>query len=185
VKRIASALACCLSGIAIAQAAAPAVGEGAGWTGATKPNDVIKARQELMGHIEMLMEPIDTITVRPVGDVARLHQNAEVIAAMLGAVPHLFPPTTNRYDPKAALPETLALAPIWSDFPTFYRLAGAAVEAAEGMAAAQGAPALRAASLKLRGSCDACHALFLRKYVAPTVQESDRQFDFDAALRRK
>jgi cytochrome c556 len=184
VGRIAGVLACCLAGIGITWAAAPVVGQGAGWTGATNSKDVIKARQELMEHIELLMEPIDTITVRPVGDIARLHQNAEVIAAMLGAVPHLFPPTTNRYDPKAALPETLALAPIWSDFPTFYRLAGAAVEAAEGMAAAQGTTALRAASLKLRGSCDTCHALFLRKYVPPRVQESDRQFDFDAALKR-
>jgi cytochrome c556 len=182
---MALAMACCLAAIGIAQGATPAVGQGAGWTGATNPKDVIKARQELMEHIELLMEPIDTITVRPVGDVVRLHQNAEVIAAMLGAVPHLFPPTTNRYDPKVALPETLALAPIWSDFPTFYRLAGAAVDAAEAMARTEGTPALRAASLKLRGSCDACHALFLRKYVPPQVQESDRQFDFDAALKRK
>ncbi len=182
---MALAMACCLAVGGIAQGAALAVGQGAGWTGATDPKAVIKARQELMEHIELLMEPIDTITVRPVGDVARLHQNAEVIAAMLGAVPHLFPPTTNRYDPKAALPETLALAPIWSDFPTFYRLADAAVDAAEAMARAEGTPALRAASLKLRGSCDACHALFLRKYVSPQVQESDRQFDFDAALKRK
>jgi hypothetical protein len=33
---------------------------GQGWTGITRPKDVIAARQELMEHIQLLMEPIDT-----------------------------------------------------------------------------------------------------------------------------
>ena len=156
-----------------------------GWTGLSNPKDVITARQELMEHIELLMEPIDTITIRPVKDVERLHTNAEVIGAMLTAVPHLFPPTTNRYDPKSFQPETLALATVWQDFPTFYRLADLAAKAAGEMAVAQGTPGLRAASRKLRGSCDACHAVFLRKYVPPKVLDSDLKFDFDAAIGRK
>ena len=48
--------------MALAADAAP--GNGQGWTGITKPKDVIAARQELMEHIEELMEPIDTITVK-------------------------------------------------------------------------------------------------------------------------
>jgi cytochrome c556 len=146
---------------------------------------VIAAREELMKQIELLMQPIDTITVEPVTDVQRLHSNAEVIGAMLLAVPHLFPPTTNLYDPKVQQPETLALPAIWRDFPSFYALAGAAAKAAESMSTAKGTGPLRAASLKLRASCDACHALFLRKYEGPKTLDSDSQFDFDAALGGK
>ena len=158
---------------------------GPGWTGVTHPKELIAARQELMEHIELLMEPIDTLTVRPVQDVERVRVNAEVIGAMLLAVPHLFPPTTNRFDPKAAQPQTLALPPIWKEFDTFYKLAGIAAKAADTMAEAKGEPALRAASLALRGSCDACHARYLRRYEPPKTKPSDYSFDFDAALPAK
>lgn len=178
----------CAAGFAFSgllAAADPGPTSGLGWTGLSNPKDVITARQELMEHIELLMEPIDTITIRPVKDVARLHTNAEVIGAMLTALPHLFPPTTNRYDPKVLQPETLALPTVWQDFPTFYRLAGMAAKAAEEMAVAEGTSGLRAASRKLRGSCDACHAVFLRKYLPPKVLDSDYNFDFGAAIGRK
>lgn len=170
----------------IAPRTAPPPGD-ASWTGLSNPKAVIHARAELMGHIEELMEPIDTITIQtgPVKDVDRLHQSAEVIGAMLGALPHLFPPTTNLYDPKATEPATLALPAIWMDFDSFYRLADAAAKAADGMAQAQGDDALRDASRALRSSCDGCHALFLRKYLPPVVLESDRSFDFDAALGKR
>ena len=138
-----------------------------------------------MEHIEELMEPIDTIQVSENVDVDRLHAAAEPIAAMLLAVPHLFPPTTNRYDPKVLMPVTLALPSIWKDFGTFYTLAAAAARAAEVMATAQGKEPLRTASRQLRASCDACHVLYLRKYNPPKVQDSDYQFDFDSALRKK
>jgi cytochrome c556 len=165
-------------------AAEPAVGQGPGWTGLTHSKDMITARQELMEHIEILMEPIDLLQVKEARDVDRVHANAETISAMLLAVPHLFAPTTNRYDPKVQMPQTLALPTIWKDFDTFYRLAGAAASTAEAMASAQGAPQLKAASFKLRGSCDACHAIFLRRYEPPKVKDSDVNFDFDKALGR-
>jgi cytochrome c556 len=170
-------------GVALAADATP--GQGPGWTGVTKPKEVIAARQELMEHIELLMEPIDTITVKEGGNVEQLHISAETISAMLLAVPHLFPPTTNLYDPKAEDPATLALPAIWKDFDTFYRLAGAASKAAEEMAETNGKAPLRAASLKLRASCDACHTLFLRKYEPPKVLPSDINFDFDSAIHKK
>jgi cytochrome c556 len=115
----------------------------------------------------------------------QLHRNAAAIADILTAVPHLFPPTTNLYDAKSQTPPTIALPAIWQNFEVFYQLAGAASQAAREMAATNGDQALRAASLKLRGSCDACHALFLRKYVPPKTQASDEQFDFDKALGNK
>ena len=168
---------------ALAVAAVP--GKGEGWTGVTKPREVIIARQELMEHIEELMEPIDTIQVKDTDDLDTLRHNGEVISAMLLALPHLFPPTTNLYDPKAQVPQTLALPPIWKNFDNFYTLATAASKAAAELSETQGKLAMKTASLKLRGSCDACHTLFLRPYVPPKVLDSDLNFDFDSALRKR
>jgi len=172
-----------LTATAFAADATP--GTGPGWTGVTNPKDVITARQELMEHIEELMEPIDTITVKDVTNREQLRISAEVISAMLLAVPHLFPPTTNRFDPKAEQPQTLALPGIWKNFGSFYQLAAAASTAAETMAEAKGDQQLRTASLGLRASCDACHTLYLRPYAPPKVLPSDINFDFDSALRKK
>jgi len=158
---------------------------GPGWTGLTRPADVIAARQELMEHIEILMEPIDTITVKDVTHPDQLRSNAQAISAMLGALPHLFPPTTNLYDPKVQEPKTLALPAIWENFDNFYRLAVAASKSAEAMEETHGKQQLRSASLALRASCDACHTLFLRPYKGPVFLESDYQFDFESALRKK
>jgi cytochrome c556 len=165
--------------------AAPAAAPG--WTGLAKPRDVITARGKLMEGMERLMQPIDTITIQtgPVKIVDLLHRNADTIADMLTAVPHLFPPTTNLYDPKSQTPLTIALPAIWQNFDAFYQLAGAASKAARDMAATKGDKPLRDASLKLRASCDACHALFLRKYEPPKAQSSDEDFDFDKALGNK
>lgn len=165
--------------------AADATPQGPGWTGLTNPKDLINARQELMEHIEILMEPIDTIQVKEVRDPAQLHAAAETISAMLLAVPHLFPPTTNLYDPKVQMPATLALPAIWKNFGTFYQLAAAASSAAQAMTNAEGTGPLRSASARLRASCDACHALYLRPYAPPKVLDSDRKFDFDSVFRKK
>jgi len=167
--------------------AADALTAGPGWTGMTKPKDVIHARGELMEHMEELMRPIDTITVTPgpVKGVDQLHFNAEVVGAILTAVPHLFPPTTNLYDPKSLAPETIALPAIWKNWDSFYQLSLSASKAAEAFAATKGDAALRSASLKLRASCDACHTLYLRKYESPKVKASDAEFDFSSALPAK
>jgi len=167
------------------QGSSPAPRNGPGWTGLTRPQEVINARQELMEHAELLMEPIDTITVKDVTDLDGVRANAATVSAMLLALPHLFPPTTNLYDPKSQMPMTLALPAIWQNFGHFYSLAAQAASAAEAMSETQGKAQLRAASLRLRGSCDACHTLYLRHYDPPKVLDSDRNFDFDAALGKK
>jgi cytochrome c556 len=187
-RRVVTACALALFAIALASlaVAADAVpGQGQGWTGVTMPKAVIAARQEVMEHMEILMKPIDTITVSGVRNVEQLHENAEVLGAILMAVPHLFPPTTNLYDPKVTMPATLALPAIWQNFDSFYSLAAAASKSADTFAVTKGSAQLRAASLKLRASCDACHTLYLRKYESPKVLESDYKFDFESALRRK
>ena len=118
-------------------------------------------------------------------DVEQLRFNAEVVGAMLKAVPHLFPPTTNLYDPKALTPQTIALPAIWQNWDAFYRLAQNSSKAAEEFAQAKGGPAMRAASRRLRASCDACHTPFLRKYEPPKTKASDAEFDFDSVLPPK
>jgi cytochrome c556 len=176
-------LAMSIAGAVIAADSAPLAGSG--WTGLTKPKDVIHARGELMDHMEELMQPIDTITVGPVKNVEQLRFNAQVVGAILTAVPHLFPPTTNLYDSKNLTPETIALPAIWQNWDTFYQLAQSASKAADDFAATKGDAAMRAASRKLRASCDACHVLYLRKYEPPKFRPSDYQFDFDAVFSSK
>lgn len=177
----------CLSDNAPAATPASAPAAAPGWTGLGKPKDIIQARGRLMERMEVLMQPIDTITVQkgPVRNVDVLHQNAETVAAMLTAVPHLFPSSTNLYDPKSQTPATIALPAIWQNFDAFYQLAGAAAKAAGEMATAKGDSGLRAASLKLRASCDACHAPFLRKYEGVKASAADGDFDFDSVLPPK
>jgi cytochrome c556 len=169
----------------VVHAADPAPTGGPGWTGLTQPQQVIVARQEIMEHAEILMEPIDTITVKEVTNADQLRTNAMAIEAMLTAFPHLFPPTTNLFDPKVTEPKTLALPAIWKDFDDFAKLAAAAATAAEAMSETHGKQQLRNASLRLRASCDACHTLFLRPYTGPTFQDSDYKFDFESAIRKK
>jgi cytochrome c556 len=168
-------------------AAAPASTSAAGNTGTSRPKEIILARGKLMERMEVLMQPIDTLTIQKgtVANVELLHQNARTVAAMLAAVPHLFPPSTNLYDPKSATPSTIALPAIWQNFDSFYQLAGAAARAAENMSSAKGDAGLRAASLKLRASCDACHAVFLRKYEGVKTSAADQDFDFNSVLPQK
>ncbi len=156
-----------------------------GWTGLSRPQDVITARQELMEEAEKLMQPIDTTQVKDVTDAGGVRAAAGTVSAMLLALPHLFPPTTNLYDPASQTPATLALPAIWKNFGHFYSLATQAASAAQILSETQGKAQLRAASLRLRGACDACHTLYLRHYDPPKVLDSDRQFDFDAALGLK
>ena len=130
-----------LGGGALTAGAAPPADE-PGWTGLTDPKDVIAARQALMQEIEHVMQPIDTAEVEDPADLAALSSAARVISALLLAAPHLFPPTTNLYDPKAPLPQTLALPAVWQDFPTFYKLAAAAADSAKTMSETSGKEAL-------------------------------------------
>jgi hypothetical protein len=58
----------------------------------------------------------------------------------------------------------------------------AAEEAAAKLVAAGTEPQLRDAARMLRGTCDGCHAAFMKPYVPPTVTEQDREFDFDEFL---
>jgi cytochrome c556 len=179
---LAAALMCAACGSRTQTAAVPAPASDPSLTGLSRPMEVIHARWELMEHVELLMEPIDATQVEKVKNADQLRTNAEAIAAMLGALPHLFPPTTNLYKPEGPEYPTLALPAIWKNFNGFYSLAMAASRTADEMAEATTDEALRDAAGKLRASCDACHTLYVRRYVPQKPQASDYEFDFDAAI---
>jgi cytochrome c556 len=171
--------------IGIAFAADPAPKAGPGWTGLTEPEELIEAREALMVEMERIMRPLDSYTIGEPAEPEELRSIAQTVSQMMLAVPHLFPPTTNLYDPKAAIPKTLALPPIWQNWAAFEKLAVASHEEAEKVAKMQTPAELKAGALALRATCDACHAGFLRPYVPAKVEQSDLNFDFDSALKKK
>jgi cytochrome c556 len=162
--------------------AAAAPGSEPGWTGITEPNEVIEARRALMTEAETLMKPVDNFIVGEPGDAATLRANAAAIEPMLLALPHLFPPTTNLFDPEAHDPPTTALPAVWQRFPAFQTFAESAERAAAALAWSEDGEPLRVASARLRASCDACHAAFMKPYTPPVVTDEDRQFDFESVL---
>jgi cytochrome c556 len=172
----------CSAGIVGLNAQQPAVDDRPGWTGITAPEEVIEARRGLMDELERLIGPIDTFTVSGTADLAQLQSAGMTISRMLLAVPHLFPPTTDLYDPTVLESPTNTLPALWRDFDTFFALAEASEIAATALTSADGAEAVRAAARGLRASCDACHALYLKVYVPPKVTAEDLNFDFDAFL---
>jgi cytochrome c556 len=177
-----TALAMAIGGVSLAFGDQLAPTDGPGWTGVTNPKDVIAAREGLMVEIERIMRPIDSFTIGEPADPDDLRSTAATVSQMLLAVPHLFPPTTNVYDPDAETPETIALPAIWKDFSTFYALAAASSAAATQLASMTDVESLKAGGKALRASCDACHTLFLRPYVPEPVNSDDLNFDFDSVL---
>jgi cytochrome c556 len=178
---VALALAATLAAVAISAGAQTTTQDPQqpGWTGLTAPHEVIAARQALMLDLERLMRPLDAYAVEETGDAEALRAAAESIAAMLAATPHLYPPTTDLYDPAAEQPATLALPAIWQQFDAFHAMAGAAVDTAIAVTQAEGA-ALASSARALRTACDACHAVYLRPYAPPRATEEDLSVDFDA-----
>jgi cytochrome c556 len=155
---------------------------GSGWTGLTDPLEVIEARRLLMMEAERLMKPIDSFSIGEPGDPAALRSAATTLESLLLALPHLFPPTTNLFDPAAHDPPTIALPTIWSRFAAFQTFATSAERAAAAVASAEEGEPLRAASTRLRTACDTCHAAFMKPYTPPVVTDEDRNFDFDSVL---
>jgi cytochrome c556 len=144
-----------------------------------KPEDFIAARQALMVGMEEKMQPIDSFTVGVAADPKDIDAAAVAVSKDLDTVPSLFPPSTNLYDPKSPTPVTIALPAIWKDFATFEKLAAASSASAKSLASKTDANGIKAGALALRGTCDACHSLFLRPYVAAKPNEQDANFDFD------
>ena len=153
-----------------------------GWTGVSEPEEIIEARRVLMIETERLMMPIDAFTIGTAADADVLRENARAIEAMLLALPHLFPPTTNRYDPTVLESPTVALPAIWENFDAFLAQAEAAEMAAAALMTTNDDESLRAAAMRLRAACDACHAAYMKAYAPPEVSAEDFEFDFESVL---
>jgi cytochrome c556 len=153
-----------------------------GWTGATAPEEVIEARRVLMQETERQMKAIDQYTLGGPAEPAALKASAVTIEALLLALPHLFPPTTNRFDPTTREPPTIALPAVWENFAAFEQMGVAAEEAAAQLIGAENEAQLRDAARTLRATCDACHAAFTKPYVPPKVTDEDLNFDFEEFL---
>jgi cytochrome c556 len=151
---------------------------------ATDPLEIIEARRALMTEAERQIKPIDLYTVGTPADPEALRSAAVTIESLLLALPHLFPPATNLFDPAAHDPLTTALPSVWENFAAFEQLAANAERAAATLAAADGEPALQQAARNLRAACDACHAGFMKPYVPPQATDEDRDFDFDQFLKK-
>jgi cytochrome c556 len=148
-----------------------------------EPGEIIEARRLLMTEAERLMKPIDSYTIGEPATPAELRSLATTLEPMLLALPHLFPPSTDLFDPAVLDPPTIALPAIWQRFPAFRAMAENAEHAAATLRAAGDDPqALKAASEALRTSCDACHRAFTRPYTRPVVTDEDLEFDFESAL---
>jgi cytochrome c556 len=156
--------------------------DAAGWTGATQAEEVIEARRVLMQEAERQIAAIDRFTLGEPADPAALKASALTIESLLLALPHLFPPTTNRFDPTTREPPTIALPAVWENFAAFQQMGVAAEEAAAGVIAAKDDTQLRDAARALRGTCDACHAAFTKPYTPPQVTDEDRNFNFEEFL---
>jgi cytochrome c556 len=154
----------------------------AGWTGLIVPDEIIEARRVLMIDSQRLMQPVDGVIAGDPADPEVLRANAASLEAFMLALPHLFPPTTNVFDPNELDPPTLALPAIWQRFPAFMTFAGSAERAAAALRDANDEQALRAASERLRSTCDVCHSSFMRPYTPPVVTDEDLSFDFDSVL---
>lgn len=184
-KGFVAGVALAATAVAAAFAADPVPKAGPGWTGLTEPEELIEAREALMVEMERIMRPLDSYTIGEPAAPEDLRSVAQTVSQMMLAVPHLFPPTTNLYDPNVPIPKTLALPPIWQNWAAFEKLAEASHEEAEKVAKMQTPAELKAGALALRATCDACHAGFLRPYVPAKVEQSDLNFDFDSVFKKK
>jgi cytochrome c556 len=153
-----------------------------GWTALTVPDEIIEARRVLMIESQRLMQPVEAFIAGEPAQAEVLRANAATLEVLMLALPHLFPPPTNLFDPNELDPPTLALPAIWQRFPAFMTFAGSAERAAAALRDAEDEEALRAASERLRSTCDVCHSSFMRPYTPPVVTDEDLSFDFDSVL---
>ncbi|HEY9182601.1 MAG TPA: cytochrome c [Gammaproteobacteria bacterium] len=146
------------------------------------PLETIEARRLLMLEAGRQIEPIDLYTIGTPADPADLRAAAVTIESLLPAFPHLFPSSTNLFDPTTREPPTTALPAVWENFAAFQAMNVATEEAAAALAAADGEESIKAAAQNLRAACDACHQAFTKRYVPPQVTDEDRDFDFEEFL---
>jgi cytochrome c556 len=130
---------------------------------AATAKDVIVARKTLMNSICEKMAGIERmIALRQIElDAAREH--ADAISVMFMAFQHLFPPSSNQWNPSAdpdPATDTYASPELWSKFSDFYQRTAAAAQTAHDMSRADNIDDFKTRARELRIICDTCHALY-------------------------
>jgi cytochrome c556 len=128
--------------------------------------DEIFARKILMDAIDSHMDAIDwMVNSGKAIDLARAAEHADTISVMLMAFPHLFPPSSNQWQPHAKRDparDTFASPALWPNFADFYRRAAAASRIAFDASHAKRETNFKTQFAALRNACDSCHAAYLK-----------------------
>jgi hypothetical protein len=132
--------------------------------GIPPPKDTIFARKIMMNAIDMNMDEVETM-LAPGGklNLADGVDHADAISILLLGFPHLFPASTNQWNPTATrdpATDTYASPGLWVNFVDFYRRAAEASKTALQAARARNPEDFRARIGELRTQCNACHALY-------------------------
>jgi cytochrome c556 len=133
---------------------------------AATPKDAIFARKILMDSIDEQMTAIEgVVNSGQAFDLDEAADHVDTISVMLMAFPHLFPPSTNQWQPNAQRDpahDTYAAPEVWTNFSDFYQRAAAASKLAYTASRAKQVGDFEKAMASLRIDCNACHADYLK-----------------------
>ena len=159
-------LATTVASLALAAAVFAASFAAQGQDGLPPPKDTIFARKILMGAIDMNMDEIETM-LAPGGkfEPAEAVEHSDTISIMLMSFPHLFPPSTNQWQPNVdrdPATDTVASPDLWRNFPDFYQRAQAASKLALDATKAKTGNEFKGLIVQLRAACNGCHAAYMK-----------------------
>jgi cytochrome c556 len=130
---------------------------------AATAKDVIFARKTLMNYMCDKMAGIERVIALGRIDLDAARAQADAVSVMLMAFPHLFPSSSNQWNPNAdpdPVADTYASSRVWTRYADFYQQAAAAAQAAHAMSRADKIDDFKTHARALRIICDTCHALY-------------------------
>jgi cytochrome c556 len=159
--RLSGALVGAIAALAIAELSCPASAQDQ-----PAAKDTIFARKILMGAIDMNMDEIETM-LAPGGkfEPAEAVEHSDTISIMLMSFPHLFPSSTNQWQPNVdrdPATDTAASPDLWRNFPDFYQRAQTASKLALDATRAKNGNEFKGLIVQLRAACNACHAAYMK-----------------------
>ena len=92
-------------------------------------------------------------------------EHADMISIMLMSFPHLFPPSTNQWQPNVdrdPATDTVASPDLWRNFSDFYQRAQAASKLALDATRAKTGNEFKGLIVQLRAACNTCHAAYMK-----------------------
>jgi cytochrome c556 len=131
--------------------------------GTATARDVIFARKTLMNFICEKMANIELMIALRQIDLDAARGPSDAISVMFMAFPHLFPASSNQWNPSAdpdPATDTYASPELWTKFSDFYQRTEAAARTAHDMSRADNIDDFKTRARELRIICDTCHALY-------------------------